>query len=219
MSKPTKEKALQNLKQMIERKPAEEPMEKIFVKFCKRTGVSMETCKEYYRILTETGKMLAREQMTFPERVYTKEEVKRVRSLIEKGYKHDLKTEGSPEFVTKVEKALQLIKTAEYNDFLRTYIRVVREIEGLSQLREEEAAIWFNVKALDDSVEDAGFMIQKTQQMKDFIEGKKYYETAEIRAVNKRMEFLKALRDKTDDPEIKDRCQEQLKKWKEHPFP
>jgi len=157
--------------------------------------------------------------MDFPERVYTKEEVKKARKLIESGYKHDLKAKGSPEFVAKVEEALELIKTAGYYEFLRTYIRVIREIEGLSQLREQEAAIWFHVKALDDPVDDAGFIIQKTQQMKDFIEGRLYYETAEIRAVNKRMEFLEALRDKTDDTDIKSKCEQQIKKWKEQPFP
>ena len=157
--------------------------------------------------------------MDFPERVYTKDEVKQARELIEKGYKHDLKAKGSPEFVAKVEKALNLIKTAGYYDFLRTYISLIREIEGLSQLREEESSVWFNVKALDDPIDDAGFIIQKTQQMKDFIEGRLYYETAEIRAVNKRIEFVEALRDKTDNSEIKKRCEENLNKWNEQPFP
>lgn len=158
--------------------------------------------------------------LDFPERVYTKEEVEKARSLIEKGYKHDLKVEGSQDFVSKVEKALDLIKTAGYYDFLRTYIRTIRELtDGLSQLRQEEVAIWFNVKALDDPVDDAGFIIQKTQQMKDFIEGKLYYETAEVKAVNKRLEFVEALKDKTEDPDIKKRCEENLKKWKEQPFP
>ena len=157
--------------------------------------------------------------MDFPERVYTKEEVKKARTLIQKGYKHDLKAKGSPEFVAKVEEALKLIRTAGYYEFLRTYIRVIREIEGLSQLREQEAAIWFHVKALDDPVDDAGFMIQKTQQMKDFIDGKLYYETGEIRAVNKRMEFIENLKDKADDPALKKKCEENLKRWKEEPFP
>ena len=157
--------------------------------------------------------------MDFPERVYTKEEVKQARDLIQNGYKHDLEAKGSPEFVARVNKALQLIETAGYCDFVRTYIRVIREITGLSQLREEEAAIWFNVKALDDPVEDAGFIIQKTQQMKDFIDGKLYYETGEIRAVNKRMEFIENLKDKADDPALKKKCEENLKRWKEEPFP
>jgi len=157
--------------------------------------------------------------MDFPERVYTETEVKKARELIENGYKHDLKAEGSPEFVARVEEALKLIKAAGYYDFLRTYIRVIREIEGLSQLREQEAAIWFHVKALDDPVDDSGFMIQKAQQMKDFIEGRLYYETAEIRAVNKRIEFLEALKDKTDDQKIKSKCEQHLKRWREQPFP
>ena len=158
-------------------------------------------------------------KMGFPERVYTKEEVDKARKLIEKGYKHDLKVKGSPEFSAKVEEALTLIKTAGYYEFLRTYIRAIREIDGLSQLREEEAAIWFNVKALDDPIDDAGFIIQKTQQMKDFIEGRLYYETAEIKAVNKRLEFVETLKNKTDNPVLKSKCEENLKRWNEQPFP
>ena len=97
--------------------------------------------------------------MDFPERVYTVEEVRKARSLIEKGYKHDLRMDGSSDFVGKVEEALELIKTAGYYDFLRSYIRTIREIDGLSQLREQEVAIWFHVKALDDPIDDAGFII------------------------------------------------------------
>jgi hypothetical protein len=157
--------------------------------------------------------------MNFPERVYTKEEVKQARELINQGYKHDTKIDGSSEFIKKVGKALDLIATAGYCDFVRTYIRTIKEISGLSQLREEDAAIWFHLKALDDPVDDAGFIIQKTQQMKDFIEGRLYYETAEIKAVNKRLEFVNALKEKTDNPDIKKSCEENIKKWKEQPFP
>ena len=157
--------------------------------------------------------------MEFPERVYTVEEVRKARALIEKGYKHDLRVDGSSDFVGKVEEALELIKTAGYYDFLRTYIRTIREIEELSQLREQDVAIWFHVKALDDPVDDAGFIIQKTQQMKDFIEGRLYYETGEVRAVNTRIEFIEALKDKSNDPNMKKKCEENLKKWKEQPFP
>ena len=157
--------------------------------------------------------------MNFPDRVYTKEEVQQARKLIEDGYKHKLEIKGNSEFIIKIEQVLKLIKTAEYYDFLRTYIRIIRQIDGLSQLREEEAAIWFNIKALDDQIDDAGFIIQKTQQMKDFIEGRLYYETAEIRAVNKRLEFVETLKQKTTDPEIKKNCEENIAKWKEQPFP
>ena len=157
--------------------------------------------------------------MDFPERIYTKEEVKLARELIEQGYKHDLQIDGSSEFIIKVGKAFDLISTAGYCDFVQTYIRTIKEISGLSQLREEDAAIWFHLKALDDPVDDAGFIIQKTQQMKDFIEGNLYYETAEIKAVNKRKEFVETLKNKTTDPEIKKKCEENLKRWSEQPFP
>ena len=157
--------------------------------------------------------------MDFPERIYTKEEVKLARELIEQGYKHDLQIDGSSEFIVKVGKAFDLIATAGYCDFVQTYIKTIKEISGLSQLREEDAAIWFHLKALDDPVDDAGFIIQKTQQMKDFIEGNLYYETAEIKAVNKRKEFVETLKNKTTDPEIKKKCEENLKRWSEQPFP
>ena len=157
--------------------------------------------------------------MDFPERVYTKKEVAQAKELIEQGYKHETEAKGSPEFVSRVNEALQLIEVAGYCDFVRTYIRTIREITGLSQLREEEAAIWFHIRALDDPIDDAGFIIQKTQQMKDFIEGRIYYETGEIRAVNKRIEFLENLRDKTDNSDIKKRCEKNLKRWNEQPFP
>ena len=34
----------------------------------------------------------------FPERVYTTEEVKTAKALIDEGYKHNLTIEGSPDF-------------------------------------------------------------------------------------------------------------------------
>jgi hypothetical protein len=157
--------------------------------------------------------------MKFPKRVYTAEEVKKAVYLIGKGYKHNLEVKGSPDFRNKVEEALELIKTAEYYDFLRTYIRQIREIDGLSQLREAEVAIWANKYAVADPIEAAGFIIQKAQQMKDFIEGRLYYETAEARAVRKRIEFLETLRDKSKDQAVKKGCEENLKRWTETTFP
>jgi len=157
--------------------------------------------------------------MRFPERVYTTEEVKKAVNLIGKGYKHNLEVKGSPDFRNKVEEALKLIKTAEYYDFLRTYIRQIREIDGLSQLREAEAAIWTNKYAVADPIEAAGFIIHKAQQMKDFIEGRLYYETAEVRAVEKRIGFLETLRDRSKDQAVKKKCEENLKRWTETTFP
>jgi len=157
--------------------------------------------------------------MKFPERVYTVEELKKARALIEKGYKHRLRVVGSPDFKRKVEEALKLIKTAKYYDFLRTYIRQIREIGGLSQLREAEVAIWANKYAAADPIEAAGFIMQKAQQMKDFIEGRIYYEIGEARAVEKRIEFLETLRDRSKDQAVKKKCEENLKRWAELTFP
>ena len=157
--------------------------------------------------------------MGFPERVYTKNEVQKARTLIDKGHKHNLKVKGSQGFKNKIKKALELIKTANYYDFLRTYIRQIVEIDGLSQLREAEASIWANKYAVVDPVEAAGFFIQKAQQMKDYIEGKLYYETGEIRAVNKRIEFMEALKKRSTDQTIKKRCEKLLKAWTETIYP
>jgi hypothetical protein len=157
--------------------------------------------------------------MKFPKRVYTVEEVKKARELIAKGYKHRLKVVGSLDFKSKAKEALKLIRTAKYYNFLRTYIRQIREIDGLSQLREEEVAIWANKYAVADPVEAAGFIIQKAQQMKDFVEGKLYYDKGEIKAVKKRIEFLETLRDRSKNQAVKNVCEENLKRWTELSFP
>ncbi len=153
--------------------------------------------------------------MKFPKRVYTVEEVKKARELIEKGYKHRLTIRGKPEFKQKVKEAVELVKTAKYYDFVRTYIRQIREIDGISQLREGEASIWANTYAVADPVDAASFIVQKTQQMKDYIEGRLYYEMGEKRAVEKRIEFLETLGRRSRDPAIQKRCKEILARWAE----
>ena len=153
--------------------------------------------------------------MEFPERVYTEDEVEKARALIEKGHKHHLTVEGSQDFKNKVKNALELIKIADYYDFFRTYIQKIVEIDGLSQLREAEVSIWANEYVVADPVEAAGFLIQKAQQMKDYLEGRLYYETGEIRAVNKRIEFLEALKERSRDQALRKRCEEILKAWTE----
>ncbi len=157
--------------------------------------------------------------MGFPKRVYTVEEVKKAMALIAKGYKHRLRVVGDQEFKRKIKEAIKLIKAAKYYEFLRTYIRQIREIDGLSQLREAEVAIWANTYAVADTVEAAGFIIHKAQQMKDFIEGKLYYDKGEIRAVKKRIQFLETLRDRSKDQAVKKKCQENLERWSELTFP
>jgi len=151
----------------------------------------------------------------FPERVFTEEEVKRAKELIVKGYKHRLRIVGSPKFKREIEKALKLIKTAGYYDFLRTYIRQIQEIEGFSQLHEADVAIWANMPMLVDTVDAASYIVQKAQQMKDYLEGKLYYGIGEISAIEKRLEFLEKLKEKSNNQDVKKRCEELLKTWSE----
>ncbi len=40
--------------------------------------------------------------MSFPDRVYTTEEVKNAKTLVDQGYKHSLIVEGTHEFTQKV---------------------------------------------------------------------------------------------------------------------
>ncbi|MDH5634835.1 MAG: hypothetical protein OEY30_03300 [Candidatus Bathyarchaeota archaeon] len=153
--------------------------------------------------------------MAFPERVYTQEEVEKARELIQKSYKHTLKIEGSPQFKKKMEQVIELIKTADYYEFLRTYIRQIIEIEGFSQLHEADVAIWANMPMLIDPVDAASYVVQKAQQMKDYLEGNLYYGTGEIVAIEKRLKFLKDLKTKSNNQKIKKECDELLKKWAE----
>ena len=92
----------------------------------------------------------------FPERVYTAEEVKTAKELVDQGYKHNLTVEGSDNFKEKINQVLELIKTADYFDFFRAYIRKIIEIDGITQLRETEVAIWANKFAVENPV---GFQV------------------------------------------------------------
>ncbi len=114
----------------------------------------------------------------FPKKVFTANEVVQARELIEKGYKHQLTIKGSAKFKKQLREALELIKTASDYDFLRTYIRQIEEIEGLSQLHESDAVIWANMPMLADPVDAASYIMQKAWQMKDYIEGRVYYVTS-----------------------------------------
>ena len=152
----------------------------------------------------------------FPEKVYTAEEVKTAKELIDQGYKHNLTIKGSADFKEKISQVLELIKTAGYFDFLRTYIRRIMEIDGITQLRETEVAIWANKFAVDNPVDAASLFVQKVYQMKEYVEGELYYGgNAEKRSVAKRVEFLKVLRDKSDDKNVKAECERLLQMWKE----
>jgi hypothetical protein len=144
----------------------------------------------------------------FPERVYTLEELLKARELIRKGYKHELEVEGSDEFKLKVNTALKMLQTACYLDYLKTYIKSIVEIKGVSQLRETDATIWANIYTVKNSIEAAAYIIEKVKRMKNYIEGEPYSEVEEIEAVEKSVEFLRALRNNSQEDLVKDRCDE-----------
>lgn len=157
--------------------------------------------------------------MEFPERIYTKDEVEKAGELVREGYKHLLRVEGGRVFEEKVGKALELVRVAGYYDFLRTYIRSIVEIDGVTQLREADAAIWANEYVVQNPVDGASLFIQKANQMKEYLEGKSYLGgVAEERSVEKRIEFLKALRKKSEEKEVKEECEKLLRSWTETVF-
>jgi hypothetical protein len=144
--------------------------------------------------------------------------VQRAKEIIEKGYKHQLTMKGSPAFKKKLNEALQLIRLVGYYDFLRTYIRQIEEINGFSQLHEADVAIWATIHMLEDPVDAASYIVQKAQQMKDYVEGKLYYGLGEMTSIEKRIEFLEKLKTKSKNSEIKKKCEELLKKWADSAF-
>jgi hypothetical protein len=154
--------------------------------------------------------------LSFPERVYTEEEHKAAKMLVDAGYKHDLTVQGDDNFLEKVNAALELAKTAGCYDFLRTYLRQIIEIDGLTQLRETEVAIWANKFAVENEVDFASLLVQKAYHMKEYLDGELYYGGAsEKRTVQKRMEFLEQLQNKTGDAKVKEECERLLEMWRE----
>ena len=142
--------------------------------------------------------------------------MKIARELVDQGYKHNPTVEGSAEFKEKINQVLELIKTAGYFDFFRSYIRRIMEIDGLTQLRETEAAIWANKFAVENIVDAASLFMQKAYSMKEYLEGELYYGgSAEKRSVAKRIEFLNTLSEKSDDKNVKEECERLLQMWKE----
>ncbi len=52
-----KEERIQKLKKMIKEKESDELVEHVLVKFCARTGASLDTCRQYYQYLVKTGEI------------------------------------------------------------------------------------------------------------------------------------------------------------------
>jgi hypothetical protein len=154
--------------------------------------------------------------LEFPERIYTEEEVKQAKQSLGEGYKHNLTVNGEILFTQKVNKALELIKTAGYYEFLRTYIRQIIEKDGITQLRETEVAIWANKFAVENEVDAASLFVQKAYHMKEYLSGELYYGgQAEKRTIQKRIEFLETLKSKSEDSRIKEECERLLDMWRE----
>jgi hypothetical protein len=152
----------------------------------------------------------------FPERIYTEQEHKQAKVLIDAGYKHVISVLGESAFTAKVNEALELVKAADLYDFLRTYVRQIKEIDGLTQLRETEVAMWANKFAVENPVDFASLLIQKAYHMKEYLEGELYYGGAsEKRTVQKRIEFLELLKGKTSDERVKEECERLLEMWRE----
>ncbi len=157
--------------------------------------------------------------MEFPKRIYTTDEVRKAGELVKEGYKHRLRVKGSPNFKKKMQQALRLVKTAGCYSFLRTYIRSIVEIDGLTQLREADATIWANRYAVENPVDAASLFIQKANHMREYLEGRLYFGgAAETRSVQKRVEFLEVLKKKSRKKEVKEECTRLLKSWSESVF-
>lgn len=152
----------------------------------------------------------------FPKRLYTEEEVKKAKMLIDNSYRHRVRVEGSPQFEAKTKLVLDLVKNAGYYEFLSKYIRSIVETDGLVQLHETDAAIWANKYTVENPVDTASFFVQKANHMKEYLEGKLYYGgQAEKRSGEKRKEFLETLRAKTKDEDVKAECTRLLNMWRE----
>jgi hypothetical protein len=148
--------------------------------------------------------------------VYTEHEHKLAKQLIDSGYKHELTVGGDAKFVEKVNQALELIKTAGAYEFLQTYLREITEIDGLTQLRETEVAIWANKFAVENPVDFASLLVQKAYHMKEYMDGEIYYGGASEKRTNqKRIEFLETLKEKTMDVAVKAECERLLDMWRE----
>jgi len=152
----------------------------------------------------------------FPERVYTEEEVKKAKQLVDSGYTHDLTVKGDSVFTEKVNQAIELLKIAGYYKLLQTYIRQIIEIDGLTQLRETEVVIWANKFAVENPVDFASLLVQKAYHMHEYLDGELYYGgNSEKRTVQKRIDFLAELEKKSQESNIKEECKRLLEMWRE----
>ena len=57
MSGKIDEHMVEELKETVNKRKHNEPVEKTLAVFCSRTGISMDTCKVYYKKLVEKGEV------------------------------------------------------------------------------------------------------------------------------------------------------------------
>jgi hypothetical protein len=57
MSDKTDKHMIEELKETIQKKDPKEPVEKTLAVFCARTGVSMDSCRVYYKKLMKKGEI------------------------------------------------------------------------------------------------------------------------------------------------------------------
>jgi len=57
MSDKTDKHMIEELNETIKKKDPKEPIEKTLVTFCAKTGISMNTCRIYYKQLEKKGKI------------------------------------------------------------------------------------------------------------------------------------------------------------------
>jgi len=57
MEEKVRKEKIQKLKEMIQDKEPDETADQVLVKFCARSGVSLDTCRKYYQHLVESGEI------------------------------------------------------------------------------------------------------------------------------------------------------------------
>jgi hypothetical protein len=69
---------------------------------------------------------------------------------------------------------------------------------------------------VENAVDAASLFVQKAFSMKEYLDGELYYGgNAEKRSIVKRIEFLRALKEKTIDQNVSQECQLLLDLWAE----
>ena len=69
---------------------------------------------------------------------------------------------------------------------------------------------------MENPVDAASLFVQKAFVMKEYLEGELYYGgAAEKRSIEKRLEYLRTLKEKTKDESVRTECERLLEMWRE----